>query len=60
LTVLEETKKLLQRAQHANTTLGEFSDQRRPAPRLASRILMGVLALACLGALIGAAFAATR
>ncbi len=58
--MFEETKKLLQRAQNANTTLGELSDQRQPRPAVASRILMGVLALACLGALIAAAIAATR
>ncbi len=58
--MFEETKKLLQRAQNANTTLGELSDQRQPRPAIASRILMGVLALACLGALIAAAIAATR
>lgn len=58
--MFEETKKLLQRAQNANTTLGELSDQRQPRPAIASRILMGVLALACLGALIAAAVAATR
>jgi len=60
VTVFEETKKLLQRAQNANTTLGELSDQRQPRPAIASRILMGILALACLGALIAAAIAATR
>jgi hypothetical protein len=58
--VFEQTKKLLQRAQNANTTLGELSEQRRPAPRLASRILIGVLALACLGGLLAATIAATR
>lgn len=58
--MFEETKKLLQRAQNANTTLGELSDQRQPRPAIASRILMGILALACLGALIAAAIAATR
>lgn len=58
--MFEETKKLLQRAQNANTTLGELNDQRQPTPRIGSRILMGLLALACLGALIAAAIAATR
>jgi len=58
--MFEQTKRLLQRAQDANSTLGELSDQRQPAPKLASRLLMGVLALACIGALIAAAIAATR
>lgn len=58
--VFEQTKRLLQRANDANTTLGELSDQRQPTPKLASRILMGVLALACIGALVAAAIAATR
>ena len=58
--MFEETKKLLQRAQDANTTLGELSDQREPTPRLVSRILMAALALGCLAALIAAAVAASR
>lgn len=58
--MFEETKKLLQRAQDTNTTLGELSDQRQPRPRLASRILMAALALGCLAALIAAAVAASR
>lgn len=58
--MFEETKKLLQRAQNANTTLGELSDQRQPTPSIGGRILMALLALACLGALIAAAIAATR
>lgn len=58
--MFEETKKLLQQAQDANTTLGELSDQRSPAPAGALRIAAAVIVLACVGALIAAAVIAAR
>ncbi len=58
--MFEETKRLLQRAQDTNSTLGELSDQRGDAPRVGYRILTAAVALACIGALVIAAILATR
>lgn len=58
--MFEEAKRLLQRAQDANSTLGELSDQRGVKPPLLGRILTAITALSCLAALLAAAIIATR
>lgn len=60
LIVFEETKRLLQRAQNANFTLGELSDQRGGKAPLLARVVTAIAALSCLAALLAAAIIATR